>query len=1445
MGLSGSIPTGISPLARSAVALACAVSCATFMSAVEAVAQDNVASDRRALEALYDATGGANWTTSSNWKTGAPLRDWHGVTTDNDGRVRWLSLNGNGLVGPIPEALGELTRLEELWLRDQRLTGPIPAELGSLSNLRVLSLQNNELGGPIPDALRRLTRLRWLDLAGNDLTAGPIPAWVGELTDLEFLILQGTNRTGPIPDSLARLANLRSLTLGGNDLTAGPIPEWISNLANLQELSLWRTNRTGSIPSWLGRLTNLDSLHIESNDLSGPIPAELGRLTNLRGLYLAGNDLVPGPIPAWLSNLTRLEWLALWETNRTGPLPADLSRLTNLRGLWIGGNDFVAGPIPDWIGSWANLETLNLWRTNRTGSIPSWLGRLTNLRNLELQHNRLTGSIPTELGELRGLERLELRDNDLTGPIPVTLTNLGELRSFDVSENAVCVPSGAAFQQWRTGIEARGGRFSATSCDDHAGDRATLVAFYDATGGANWTNNTNWKTEAPLRDWHGVTTDADGRVFRLNLGGNGLIGPIPAVLSSLTNLDWLDLAYNDLSGPIPAELGRLTNLRGLYLNGNDLAPGPIPGWVGNLARLEVLGLARTQRTGPLPAALGRLTNLRHLYLDVNELAGPIPAELGRLTNLRDLILRDNALTGQIPSALTSLRNLFSFDVSGNAVCAASDDAVDAWRAEIEARGTFSASSCDEHAGDRETLVAFYDATGGPDWTNGTNWRSDAPLYTWHGVTTGANGRVTGLALPENNVKGSIPPVLEKLSSLRRLDLGGNQFTGSIPVALGNLANLEELSLRHGENDYLDSADDGLSGAIPAELGKLTSLRRLDLGGHQLTGPIPAVLGDLAGLENLSLSGNRLSGPIPIVLGSLTDLHWLNLHENDLSGPIPAELGRLTNLRGLELGGNNLAPGPIPEWVSNLANLERLSLSRTNLTGPVPLWLESLANLRRLDLSYNWGMSEPLPPSLKLSHLDSLDIFATRACAPAAWLTWAAMIDFRGAICGWESVVIDVAVFYTPAARDAAGGPAAIETVIDSMIAETNQAFDTSGVRHRVELVASEEVDYVETGERGTLSKHFRDPSDGYMDGVHVVRDRVGADLVHLIVHELDVGGFADLGGAFGVTHDAAGGSAFVHELGHNLGLRHDRYELLQRFGRELPSHPGYGYVNQRAFDADAQGRGRWRTVMSYDTQCEANGVSCPALLRYSNPHQTHAGDPLGVPADSDATGAAGPSDAAAVLNATGPAVAAWRDRPGANRRPAAAATLPDRRLAPRGTLDVDVAQAFVDPDGDPLTYGATSSAPQVVTAGVAGGRVTLTAVGRGAATIQVTATDPAGLSATLSFDVTVAAAFTDDPIRPGVTPVRAIHFTELRDRIDGVREGEGLAPFSWTDPNLTAGVTLVRRVHLVELRRALAAAYAAAGRAAPAWTDAVLTAGTTPIRAAHLMELRDAVVVLE
>ena len=84
-----------------------------------------------------------------------------------------------------------------------------------------------------------------------------------------------------------------------------------------------------------------------------------------------------------------------------------------------------------------------------------------------------------------------------------------------------------------------------------------------------------------------------------------------------------------------------------------------------------------------------------------------------------------------------------------------------------------------------------------------------------------------------------------------------------------------------------------------------------------------------------------------------------------------------------------------------------------------------------------------------------------------------------------------------------------------------------------------------------------------------------------------------------------------------------------------------------------------------------------------------------------------------------------------------------------------------------------------------------------------------------------------------MTPIKAVHCTELQTRIHARRTAAGLAPFRWTDPALRAGVTRVRLVHLLEMRDALAEAYAAAGRPVP------------PIRAAHVTELHAAVVALE
>ena len=154
-------------------------------------------------------------------------------------------------------------------------------------------------------------------------------------------------------------------------------------------------------------------------------------------------------------------------------------------------------------------------------------------------------------------------------------------------------------------------------------------------------------SEAPLRRWHGVAVDAQGRVVGLNLRYNGLSGAIPPELGSLSNLWSLSLGWNELDGPIPPELGGLSSLRGLNLSGNALS-GAIPAELGNLSNLGSLFLEWNALSGAIPPELGSLSNLVGLSLYRNELSGAIPPELGSLSNLVGLFPLPERTFGRDP-----------------------------------------------------------------------------------------------------------------------------------------------------------------------------------------------------------------------------------------------------------------------------------------------------------------------------------------------------------------------------------------------------------------------------------------------------------------------------------------------------------------------------------------------------------------------------------------------------------------------------------------------------------------------------------------------------------------------------------------------------------------------------------------------------------------------------
>ena len=296
--------------------------------------------------------------------------------------------------------------------------------------------------------------------------------------------------------------------------------------------------------------------------------------------------------------------------------------------------------------------------------------------------------------------------------------------------------------------------------------------------------------------------------------------------------------------------------------------------------------------------------------------------------------------------------------------------------------------------EREVLIAFYEATGGDNWTRNDNWCSDKPVGEWYGVSVNEKGTVDRIRLGNNNltgtlldvdfskladlvvlflndneISGTIPTVLGELSRIIQLDLGWNQLIGTIPTELGQLSTLQTLTLAGNELSGSIPAELGqlsnltdlylqfnesshLSGTIPAELGQLTKLENLNLSGNEFTGSIPAELGNLLNLRNLHLQYNQLSGSIPPELGGLSNLEELSLNDNLLTGSIPAELGQLSKLKYIQANDNKFS-GSIPVELRQLSNLKELFLQENELSGSIPAELGALKNLEILWLNDNY------------------------------------------------------------------------------------------------------------------------------------------------------------------------------------------------------------------------------------------------------------------------------------------------------------------------------------------------------------------------------------------------------------------------------------------------------------------------------------------------------------
>lgn len=731
--------------------------------------------DSLILVDLYNATGGASWTTT--WDLNQPMDTWFGVTLNEFGCVRVLDLDGihdvncsgcigggNNVIGEIPTnfwnlselrhlslnnnqlttpsfptALFDLTKLENLGLVNVSLNGALPAAIGNLVNLTSLSLGNCQLTGTIPDELGTLANLTFLALPDNQLN-GTIPHSLNGLTKLNILNLLNNQFTGVA--NLSSLQLLQTLSLSNNPL-GGSIPEWIGNLSNLSGLSLYNTQLIGTIPDFFTGLTNLNLLHLGDNQLTGNIPNSLAT-SNIGVLYLWNNQL-SGIFPADLVNAS-LQQVAIQGNNFEGLIPDFSTTATNFGNLEIQNNQFTFEDIIPHFAANKNIIATNGGGDSYTYQPQAKVGAITSINVAE-------GTDYT----------FDLGIDDTVTTNTYTWFKNGQLYQTIQGNNELTIPNAGVDDLGTYTCEITNSIATDLTLESHPytlsifdpecrmKDSLVLVELYNATGGANW-NNT-WDLNQPMTTWFGVELNVNGCVSVLDLDGH--LGNCLACFSE-----------NNIIGTLPETIWNLKNLIHLSFNGNSGLNATLPSQIDNLLELKYLYLRSISLSGSIPTEIGNLSALEQFVADGNQLTGAIPSTLNNLLNLEVLNLSYNQLTG-LPN-LGSLTKLINLNLSGN---------------------NFGGNI--------------------PSWVADLN-------------------QLQILILFSNNWSGTIPSAIGNLTNLVNLNLDNNQLQGNIPNSFSNLSILHTLSLRNNQ----------LSGTLPAFLAELPVLGRLDLYNNNFTGLIP-------------------------------------------------------------------------------------------------------------------------------------------------------------------------------------------------------------------------------------------------------------------------------------------------------------------------------------------------------------------------------------------------------------------------------------------------------------------------------------------------------------------------------------------------------------------------------------------------------------------------------
>ncbi|MFS8028606.1 putative leucine-rich repeat domain superfamily [Helianthus anomalus] len=543
---------------------------------------------------------------------------------------------------------------------------------------------------------------------------------------------------------------------------------------------------------------------------------------NLNGSDGAGNCCLWDGVECRLGHVIGLD---LSSSFLSGPISSNnsLFNLIHLRTLNLENNDFRSSQIPSGIGRLLQLINLNLSYSFFSGEVPKQISHLRNLVSLDLtEHYKLTlqGS---DLQNLVQNTSETLREIFLSSVnidfVPDSLVNSSSLTSLVMRYCGLSgdFPTGILYLQKLQVLDLQVNR--------------NLTGFIPEFHG----NSELKQLITGYKNFQGSVPASIGNLTHLNvldLRSNVFTGTLPASVTNLTQLTHLDLSFSKLTGNLPF-LQSLSNLTYLSLGGNNFDRWELPDWFGKLNKITHLYLTNVNLYGEIPSSFFNLTQLEKLYLPRNQLNGELPISLLNLQNLVGCDLDGNNITVDF-NLFLSLKKLENLNLNGNNI---SLSVIDSHTTETQPKFKYiSLASCNlkvfpeflwfQHQLEylnldnnnieglipgwmwnisKETLIELLLAhnllMGFEQHSLDASWVSlqnqDLSHNMLHGSISVPPPSTIMHYVSNNNLTGEISQSIRDLPSLQLLDLSFNNITGSIPPCLEKLSytSLTVLNLR--------------------------------------------------------------------------------------------------------------------------------------------------------------------------------------------------------------------------------------------------------------------------------------------------------------------------------------------------------------------------------------------------------------------------------------------------------------------------------------------------------------------------------------------------------------------------------------------------------------------------------------------------------------------------